>query len=1039
MIIVKNRELLIPRNEQYIGTPNDNNADNRVFRISRLSQTGEDLSGLTYRLDLLYPDKRNVYTVSAVTSRSGRSVVVLTTLFARQYPAAGTYTFSFDGTNWKHNNQNVTLSEVGIVIAYNPVSGDTVTVTSTIQQVITDTVLLSKEITDEYINLTWTVTAAQLAIPGTVYVTLRGANDDAEVRWASFQGAFYVEQNNYTPAMFTGPMSELEYFEQVLSSNLEKLEYLPTKYEELEDAVEDAEAWAKGTRSGSEVQEGDDTYHNNSKYYSELANASKNAAEASQSAAAASQNAAAASASQAAQIVPDLINSINTETNRAKAAENTLQQNISTEAQARAATDSSLQSQINQYVNPSTQQPDEVVNARVGADGTTYSTLGDAVRGQVTDLKSTSDSAVQGEKKTYQYGYIDCARATIPITDVTSSLYYKYLVDPCSEGDIYVINGTGSSGAKPWAFVDSTGKRLSFYQSVGGGWTCDSQVIVAPANSAYLISNYHINSTSHPLAYKFGADVHGESLRMYSENAVSIPSNSDLNSYITAGNYKVVNVTTAGTISNIPEAVGGRLSVIALSDADALHQWYISDNNNWYYRQRISGNWSAWKTVAWQGSVDIKIAALGKPIPTETNGLSQIPSSSDLNDYRTAGTYIVFTASVAKTISNIPENYSGRLIVMATSATAIVLQIFITNTNHIYSRIYSSGWTNWSRVADFDTTESNKSASKGAYNALQSIIKNSQYDIAFANAFSPLTMKNYLGNSQNVHPKVLYFENGFGGHLYWMAYTPYPYSQDGYENPCIAYSDDGYAWTNINGNPLDDPNGVGYNSDTHLVYDSANATLECWYRYVGDASQSPREETIYRQTTTDGVTWSAKEVVYSNTSGQYAKLLSPAIIIENNKYCIWVVNGDGGSVIDYYEAPVSNVTSWTKIRTINFSITDNGVSVKPWHIDVIMDNGTYAILLMCRNGLQISNNYCSLFIATSTDNITYLTPLKVVAGADNWDKYMYRSSIVKVGNKYRIYYSASGGGTTTIYNNAVWGIGISNSDSLTSGYIGEYI
>ena len=93
MIIVKNRELLIPRNEQYIGTPNDNNADNRVFRISRLSQTGEDLSGLTYRLDLLYPDKRNVYTVSAVTSRSGRSVVVLTTLFARQYPAAGTYTF----------------------------------------------------------------------------------------------------------------------------------------------------------------------------------------------------------------------------------------------------------------------------------------------------------------------------------------------------------------------------------------------------------------------------------------------------------------------------------------------------------------------------------------------------------------------------------------------------------------------------------------------------------------------------------------------------------------------------------------------------------------------------------------------------------------------------------------------------------------------------------------------------------------------------------------------------------------------------------
>lgn len=43
-----------------------------------------------------------------------------------------------------------------------------------------------------------------------------------------------------------------------------------------------------------------------------------------------------------------------------------------------------LQSLINQYVTPSTQQPDEVVNARVGFDGTTYDNLGDAVRSQVT-------------------------------------------------------------------------------------------------------------------------------------------------------------------------------------------------------------------------------------------------------------------------------------------------------------------------------------------------------------------------------------------------------------------------------------------------------------------------------------------------------------------------------------------------------------------------------------------------------------------------------------------------------------------------------
>lgn len=36
-------------------------------------------------------------------------------------------------------------------------------------------------------------------------------------------------------------------------------------------AMPDAEAYAKGTRNGQEVQEGDPTYHNNSKYYAQLA------------------------------------------------------------------------------------------------------------------------------------------------------------------------------------------------------------------------------------------------------------------------------------------------------------------------------------------------------------------------------------------------------------------------------------------------------------------------------------------------------------------------------------------------------------------------------------------------------------------------------------------------------------------------------------------------------------------------------------------------------------------------------------------------
>lgn len=81
---------------------------------------------------------------------------------------------------------------------------------------------------------------------------------------------------------------------------------------------------------------------------------------------------------------------IDSEASARQAADNTLQSNINAEASTRATQDASLQSQINQLVAPSGEAPSaaEVQNARIGADGTVYSTLGDAIRDQVTDLKS---------------------------------------------------------------------------------------------------------------------------------------------------------------------------------------------------------------------------------------------------------------------------------------------------------------------------------------------------------------------------------------------------------------------------------------------------------------------------------------------------------------------------------------------------------------------------------------------------------------------------------------------------------------------------
>lgn len=511
----------------------------------------------------------------------------------------------------------------------------------------------------------------------------------------------------------------------------------------------------------------------------------------------------------------------------------------------------------------------------------------------------------------------------------------------------------------------------------------------------------------------------------------------DLNAFRTTGNYYVSSRSVAEQILNIPEISGGKLVVMTLASIASVHQLYISSSNNWYIRQLISGTFTEWKKFDFTSNVisEIKTEAIATKSDNQT-----IADNTNIDSIITAGNYNVGSAAHAQTMTNLPSKLGGRLVVLHLYRTDSVCQLYMDSNSDWYKRQLISGtFTNWEKLttqSDVDDSIRNSIVSKSAYNVIRAIIDNTDYNLAFANAFAPIGLKGYTGNNQNVHPKVLYFSSGFGGHKYWMAYTPYPYSIDGYENPCIAYSDDGYTFRNIAGNPLDDPNGNGYNSDTHLVYRSDTNTLECWYRYVGATTQTPREETIYRQTTTDGVTWTAKELVYSNTSGDYANFLSPSIIVENNKYCMWVVRNSNG--IDYWEAPLSDVTSWTKIRTFNVTTTDKGITVKPWHIDVIKDGTKYVILMMCRNGTSVTNNACSLFVITSTDNITYTSPIKVVEGQDGWDKFMYRSSIVKVGDTYRIYYSAGTGGTTSIYSNSTWGIGITESNTLTGGYIGRY-
>ena len=231
------------------------------------------------------------------------------------------------------------------------------------------------------------------------------------------------------------------------------------KAAEAETSALDSEAWAIGTKAGDPVTSDDPQYENNAKYYA-------------QQAASDAQQAATDAETIADQLIliPGLQNDINV-----------------------------LDARVDSFASlppGSTAGNAELLDIRVGANGFTYDTAGDAVRGQVDQInEEVGNEAIQMIPGYYEH----VGTTIIAINSPTANASYSYAQISCSEGDLFTITAAATAGAKPYGFCDSSGNTLDYYYMASGdNATVADMVVRAPANAAYLV----INDTSGAVSYK---------------------------------------------------------------------------------------------------------------------------------------------------------------------------------------------------------------------------------------------------------------------------------------------------------------------------------------------------------------------------------------------------------------------------------------------------------------------------------------------------------------------------------------------------------
>jgi hypothetical protein len=239
--------------------------------------------------------------------------------------------------------------------------------------------------------------------------------------------------------------------------------------------------------------------------------------------------------------------------------------------------------------------------------------------------------------------------------------------------------------------------------------------------------------------------------------------------------------------------------------------------------------------------------------------------------------------------------------------------------------------------------------------SLQKIKNNRYYRIAFTT---------YEKSGQAVHPSLLYRPKG--SPQFMLAFTPYPFSMDIFENPSILISNDGLRFFEETPgvNPLVSAPSFDHNNDPELFF--YNESFNILYL----ETLRPKKQNLVLLTSGDRKTWNSR-ILHTDFFDKPVSdpfILSPSFIRDSHDACFlfYVKMNPPGSgpfrnnEIHYVAVQNGFVPDFSKRYTAAIDLK----GLNPWHISLLKDDVTYYMLICCVKTLRRWKRY-SLFIARS--------------------------------------------------------------------------